>query len=38
MMHIALSDDESNHKNGSNLGQGHYVIVKEEWHSDEFII
>jgi hypothetical protein len=38
MMHTALSDNESNHENGSNLRQGHYVIVKEEWHSDEFTI
>ena len=37
-MHTALSNDESNHKNGSNFRQGCYVIIKEEWHSDEFII
>ena len=36
--HAALSDDESDHENGSNLGQSHYTIVKEEWRSDEFII
>ena len=38
MTHKALSDDESDHENGSNLGQSRYAIVKEEWRSDEFII
>jgi len=37
-MHTALSDNESNHENGSNLGWSCYAIVKEEWCSDEFII
>jgi len=36
--HTALSDDKSNHENGSNLGWSRYMIVKEEWCSDEFII
>ena len=36
--HTALSDDESDHENGSNLGRSRYAIVKEEWRSDEFII
>jgi len=38
MTHTPLSDDESDHENGSNLGQSRYAIVKEEWRSDEFII
>jgi len=38
MTHRALSDDESDHENGSNLGQSRYAIVIEEWRSDELII
>ncbi len=38
MTHKALSDDESDHESGSNLGQSRYAIVKEEWRSDELII
>ena len=38
MTHKALSDDESDHENGSNLGQSRYAIVKEEWCSDNLII
>ena len=37
MSHAVLSDDESDHENGTNLGRSHYVIVKEEWRSDELI-
>jgi len=38
MSRAVLSDDESDHENGTHLGQGRYSIVKEEWHSDELII
>jgi hypothetical protein len=38
MTHRALSDDESDHENGSNLGQSCYAIVKEDWRSDKLII
>jgi hypothetical protein len=38
MTHKALSDDESDHESGSNLGQSRYAIVKEEWRSDKLII
>jgi hypothetical protein len=37
MSHAVLSDDESDHENGTRLGQRRYVIVKEEWRSDELI-
>ncbi len=37
MLHTVLSDDESDHENGTNLGRSHYVIVKEAWCSDELI-
>ncbi|KAH9010274.1 hypothetical protein EDB85DRAFT_2161602 [Lactarius pseudohatsudake] len=37
MSHAVLSDDESDHENGTNLGQGHYAIVGEVWRSDELI-
>jgi len=37
MLHTVLSDDESDHENGTNLGWSHYVIVKEAWCSDELI-
>ena len=32
-----LSDDESDHENGTNIGQRRYAIVREEWRSDELI-
>ncbi len=35
MTHAVLSDDESDHENGTNLGQRRYVIIQEEWRSDE---
>jgi hypothetical protein len=38
MTHKVLSDDESDHEGGSNLGQSRYAIVNEEWRSDELII
>ena len=38
MSHAVLSDDESDHENGSNLGQGRYAIVREAWRSIELII
>jgi hypothetical protein len=38
MSHVVLSDDESDHENGGNLGQSRYVIVKEAWRSDELIV
>ena len=37
MSYRALSDDESDHENGANLGRGRYAIVKEAWRSDELI-
>jgi hypothetical protein len=37
MTHAVLSDDESDHENGTHLGQRRYVIVKEAWCSDELI-
>lgn len=37
MSHAALSDDESDHENGANLGRSRYAIVKEAWRSDELI-
>jgi hypothetical protein len=37
MSHAALSDDESDHGNGANLGRSRYAIVKEAWRSDELI-
>jgi hypothetical protein len=38
MSHAALSDDESDHESGTNLGQGRYAIVREAWRSNEMII
>lgn len=35
MTHAVLSDDESDHENGTILGQRRYAIVLEEWCSDE---
>jgi len=37
MTQRALSDDESDHEKGANLGQSRYAIIKEEWRSDELI-
>jgi hypothetical protein len=37
MMYAVLSEDESNHKGGTNLGCRHYAIMKEAWHLDELI-
>ena len=37
MSHAVLSEDESDHEYGTNLGQAHYAIVKEDWRSDELI-
>jgi hypothetical protein len=37
MTHTVLSDDESDHDNGTNLGRSRYVIVQEEWRSDELV-
>ena len=38
MSHAVLSDDESDHESGTNLGQGRYAIVREAWRSNELII
>lgn len=38
MSYAVLSDDESDHENGTNLGRSRYSIVKEPWRSDELII
>jgi hypothetical protein len=38
MSHAVLSDDESDHESGTNLGQGRYAIVGEAWRSNELII
>jgi hypothetical protein len=37
MSHTVLSDDESDHENGTNLGCSRYAIVKEAWRSDDLI-
>jgi hypothetical protein len=37
MLHAVLSEDESDHKDSTNLRQSHYAIVKEAWCSDELI-
>jgi hypothetical protein len=37
MSHAVLSEDESDHEYGTNLGQARYAIVKEDWRSDELI-
>ena len=37
LTHSVLSEDESDHENGTNLGQSRYIIVREEWRSDELI-
>jgi hypothetical protein len=38
MTHAVLSEDESDHERGNNLGRARYAIVKERWRSDELII
>jgi hypothetical protein len=38
MSHAVLSDDESDHESGTNLGWGRYAIIKEAWCSNELII
>lgn len=38
MSYAVLSEDESDHENGTNLGRSRYAIVKEPWRSDELII
>ena len=38
MTFTVLSDDESDHENGNNVGRSRYIIVQEEWRSDELII
>jgi hypothetical protein len=38
MSYAVLSEDESDHENGYNLGRSRYAIVKEPWRSDELII
>jgi len=38
MSYAVLSEDESDHENGINLGRSCYAIVKEPWRSDELII
>jgi hypothetical protein len=35
MSHTVLSDDESDHDGGTNLGRSRYAIVNEVWRSDE---
>jgi hypothetical protein len=37
MTHTVLSDKESDHENGTNIGQSHYVIVQEEWRLDKLV-
>lgn len=37
MSHKVLSDDESDHENGTNLGRPCYSIVQEAWRSEELI-
>jgi hypothetical protein len=37
MSDAVLSNDESDHENGMNLGRSRYAIVKEAWHSDGLI-
>lgn len=37
MTYAALSEDESDHEKGTNLGRGRYVIIQEEWRSEELI-
>lgn len=38
MSHAVLSEDESDHENGHNLGRTRYAIVKEQWRSDDLIV
>ena len=37
MTYAVLSEDESDHKNGTNLGWSHYAIIQEEWCLDKLI-
>ena len=37
MSHAVLSDDESDHENGTNLRHGQYAIVEEAWRSEDLI-
>ena len=37
MTFTVLSDDESDHENGTNVGQSCYAIVQEEWRFDKLI-
>ena len=37
MKFTVLSDDESDHENGTNVGRSRYVIIQEEWRLDELI-
>lgn len=37
MTYTVLSDDESDHENGTNLGQRRYAIVQEGWRSEGLI-
>jgi len=37
MSRVVLSDDETDHESGTNLGQRSYGIVKEPWCSEELI-
>jgi hypothetical protein len=38
MSGAVLSDDESDHEQGTRLGQSHYVIVNEAWRSKELAV
>lgn len=38
MTYAVLSEDESDHENGTRLGCSRYAIVKEEWRSDELVV
>jgi hypothetical protein len=37
MSHRVLSDDESDHENGTNMGRPSYSIVQDAWRSEELI-
>jgi len=34
---MVLSDDKSDHEQGTHLGQSHYLIVNEAWRSKEMV-
>jgi hypothetical protein len=38
MTHEVLSDDESDHEQGTHLGQSRYLIVNEEWRSEQLMV